>query len=129
MAGVESNPGPLHHENRSKVCAMCLLKADKNNGKNNGKNIIVNERQEKLIREKVNAVYDSKNICLPIGMCNSCRSKIKRDCTDMKVPDYGKIFKNGSLKWTRDRETKANNVFTVDFTSFYQLLINTLHKL
>ena len=103
MGGIEPHPGPGHIENRNRVCAVCMLKAEKTRTGYR----VVNEHQEELIREKVSSVYDKRNMCLPCGLCNCCRLKIERPYTCKKYPDYSKIFKNGSIKWTRERENNA----------------------
>ena len=93
MGGVEPQPGPDYLENRQRVCAVCLLKADKlKDGYRQ-----VNALQEQLIIE-VSAVYDRQNLSLPCGLCQPCRMKIERNYVYKLYPDYSKIFKNGSLK-------------------------------
>ena len=105
---VEAQPGPCsshkHSHNRNKVCAVCLLKSAKT--KNGFRT--VNEHQAEMIREKVNKIYDRDNMCLPTGLCNPCRLKLERPYTCKKYPDYSKIFSNGSLRWTRERQDKED---------------------
>ena len=104
ISGLEPHPGPNHLQNRERVCAVCLLKADKvKTGYR-----CVNEHQEAMIKEKISAVYDRENLCLPTGLCNACRLKIERPYVCNRFPNYSKIFKNGSLKWTRERESKVD---------------------
>ena len=102
MGGIEANPGPDHLENRRRVCAVCLLKAEKTKSGYR----MVNEHQETMIKEKINAIYSRENLCLPVGLCNPCRLKLERVYVCKRYPDYSKIFKNGSLKWTRERQNK-----------------------
>ena len=104
ISGLEPHPGPNHLENRKRICAVCLLKADKRRSSYRS----VNEHQEAMIKEKISSVYDKENLCLPTGLCNPCRCKIERPYVCKRFPDYSKIFKNGSLKWTRDRESKID---------------------
>ena len=107
IAGVEPHPGPKvnHHEARKRVCAVCLLKAHKTKSGFRS----VNDHQEQMIQEKISRVYDRQNLCLPTGLCNPCRLKIERPYVCKRFPDYSKIFPNGSLKWTRDRESKVES--------------------
>ena len=99
-------PGPSHIESRKKVCAVCMLKSTKTRG---GGYRTVNEKQETKIKDLVNKVYSRDNLCLPSGLCDSCRMKLDRDHKFTKFPNYSKIFTNGSIKWTRDRENEADN--------------------
>lgn len=61
-----------------------------------------------MIREKVNKIYDRDNMCLPTGLCNPCRLKLERPYVCKKYPNYSKIFSNGSLRWTRERQDKED---------------------
>ena len=104
IGSVELNPGPNHLESRKRVCAVCLLKAEKTKSGYRA----VSDHQEKMIQEKINAVYSKDNLCLPAGLCNCCRLKIERKYTCKRYPDYSKIFSNGSIKWTREREEEMD---------------------
>ena len=106
IGGVEIHPGPCHMESRRKVCAVCMLKSAKTKY---GGYRTVNEKQETKIRDLVNKVYSKDNLCLPSGLCDSCRMKLDRNHKFTKFPNYAEIFTNGSIKWTRDRENEAKN--------------------
>lgn len=63
----------------------------------------MNAKQCEIIK-KINNSYDNLNLCLPNGLCNGCRSKLSRNPSSLEKPDYSSIFKNGTLKWTRENE-------------------------
>ena len=68
----------------------------------------VNETQNGLIK-KLNADYDCTNLCMPNGLCNSCRSKLNRSLEKVEKPDYLTIFSNGAQKWTRELEKNVDS--------------------
>ena len=68
LQGIEVNPGPIHAENRSKVCAMCYLKSDR----------LLNLEQEQLVKQYINANYLSSHDGFPLGICMSCRCHLKK---------------------------------------------------
>ena len=98
ISGIEVHPGPCHMENHGKCCALCLLKGNR----------IISSTHILKIQEIV-PEYDYNNKCLPSGICNKCRSKLGRDLKQVKKPDYTKIFQNGNLIWTREKEYNKNS--------------------
>jgi ferredoxin len=99
ISGIESNPGPspegTHLLNREKCCAVCFLKAYR----------VINENQEKLIKQHVSSEYDKNNLCLPIGICKTCHMTLHgRPEAITKFPDYKSLFQDKNL--TRARGSK-----------------------
>ena len=121
LSGIESNPGPLHDENRGKVCSVCYLKADR----------LLNSEQEVLVKLHIDPGYDSNHQGLPKGICMKCRCILAKENVSYKQTEKQKELATAAkVKWLRSKEGETCSCYickvAMSFGGSYKALINEI---
>ena len=98
LAGVERNPGPSHNECRSKVCAVCYLKSDKD----------LEAYQGKLIKNHIDQRFDINILGLPSGLCIYCHLRLLKKKISFTRSPVQSEFADASFNYGTSHESKVS---------------------
>ena len=102
---AHSSKARSHHENRYKICIVCMKKGDY------PLSGVIIERIQKYFIEN----YDINEECMPASICAKCRSDLQRiDAGKKDADSLPAVFDFGLIKPVFEKTTRSNEYFLCD---------------